>query len=569
MWCETATERSLVEYGRDLSLVKAIKDGDLDFIKRYYEEHPNSISAMFFTCFGRGTALHQATITNNLEIAKELVAKMSEEDVLICNDAGHTALDIAAITGGIEKIKIAECMIRKSKKLLTTESKGKLIPLANACGAGRKDMIYYLYSQTPRDFLLSEIGTSQSSLAIQYCIGNKMFGLEVKIPSNSSSTSDDVRISACDQYHQNEMNNTVAREKASFRRMWSSNLLKLFGIKQVYDLKLTHCYAHKFLCLMSKTIATLDVTKLSRGGSVAQALSIAASHGITEFIVEIISGNPDFLGPSQIFCTAVERRQEKVFSLIYGLGTMKDVVACLNYNGNNLLHVAAQLAPQRVLDGIPGPALQMQRELQWFQEVERIVPHSFRQHPNNLHKTPYEIFDESHKVLVQQGEKWMKDIAQSSMVVGTLIITIMFIALYTVPGGNNQETGFPLFLQNKVFNLFIISNATSFFASSTSVLMFLGILSSRYAPKDFLKSLPTKLIIALSSLFISIATMMVAFCSTVIIMLKGELSFIIPIVLLASIPVSLFVWLQFPLLVTVAHSTYGPGIFDRKTKKWL
>ncbi|XVF82787.1 hypothetical protein PTKIN_Ptkin16aG0077600 [Pterospermum kingtungense] len=202
-------------------------------------------------------------------------------------------------------------------------------------------------------------------------------------------------------------------------------------------------------------------------------------------------------------------------------------------------------------------------------EVESIVPPAYKEYRNQAGETPYETFDRSHADLLKRGEQWMKDIAQSSTIVGTLIITIMFAALFTVPGGNNQDTGFPLLLKKKLFKLFIISDAIALFASSTSVLMFVGILSSRYSKDDFLTSLPTKLIIGLSALFISIAAMMVAFCSTVIIMVKGQLEIVIPIVLLAAIPVGLFVWLQFPLLVSTFISTYRPGIFDRKMKKLL
>ncbi|KAJ7972745.1 Ankyrin repeat-containing protein [Quillaja saponaria] len=43
--------------------------------------------------------------------------------------------------------------------------------------------------------------------------------------------------------------------------------------------------------------------------------------------------------------------------------------------------------------------------------------------------------------------------------------------------------------------------------------MFLAILTSRYQPKDFHRDLPWKLLVGLSSLFVSIATMLVAFCA--------------------------------------------------------
>ncbi|KDP37872.1 hypothetical protein JCGZ_06379 [Jatropha curcas] len=230
--------------------------------------------------------------------------------------------------------------------------------------------------------------------------------------------------------------------------------------------------------------------------------------------------------------------------------------------------MAAKLAPPDKLAGISGAALQMQRELQWYKEVESISIPSYKEYTNSDNEQASEMFSKSHKELLKDGEEWMKESATSCTVVGALIITIMFTATFTVPGGNVQDTGFPMFAHEKSFMIFIISDAVSLFASSTSVLMFLGVLTSRYSEDDFLKSLPKKLIIGLSTLFISIAAMMVAFCATLMIMLEGELRLVLPIILLASIPVNLFILLQFPLLVEIFVSTYGPGVFDRKMKPW-
>jgi len=148
--------------------------------------------------------------------------------------------------------------------------------------------------------------------------------------------------------------------------------------------------------------------------------------------------------------------------------------------------------------------------------------------------------------------------------------TIMFAAAFTVPGGNNQDTGFPIFLDERLFILVIISDALSLFSSTTSVVMFLGILTSRYAEDDFLESLPKKMIIGLSTLFFSIAAMMIAFSTALLIMLQGQYSWIIiPVICLASVPVTLFILMQFPLLVDMCMSTYGPGIFDKKMERWV
>ncbi|XP_007221377.2 ankyrin repeat-containing protein NPR4 [Prunus persica] len=231
-----------------------------------------------------------------------------------------------------------------------------------------------------------------------------------------------------------------------------------------------------------------------------------------------------------------------------------------------MLHVAGMLSPLAKLDNISGAALQMQRELQWFKEVETIVLPRIKESYNNNNMTPRELFTRIHKELVKEGERWMKETATSCTVVGALIITIMFAAAFTVPGGNNGETGFPIFLHKNLFMTFIVSDAISLFSSTTSVLMFLGILTSRYAEHDFLKSLPTKMIIGLSTLFISIANMMVAFSSALFIVIHEESWIVIPMIFVASVPVTLFIWMQFPLLVEMYISTYGRGIFDRKVK---
>ncbi|KAJ7974923.1 Ankyrin repeat family protein [Quillaja saponaria] len=283
---------------------------------------------------------------------------------------------------------------------------------------------------------------------------------------------------------------------------------------------------------------------------VSDAIFQAAERGISEFIIESSKAYPDLLwdrnkNGGNLFFSAIEFRQAKVFSLIYGLAIKDGLASALDLRKNKMLHVAG-LAPKTELNRISGAALQMQRELQWFKEVESILPPYMQEALNIDKKTPRDVFTENHKELVKDGEIWMKGTASSCTVVGALIVTIMFAAAFTVPGGNHEDTGYPVFLNRKLFMLFMISDAISLFSSSTSVLMFLGILTSRYAEEDFLKPLPKKLIIGLSTLFLSIATMMMTFCAAMYLTLHGQLWIFIPLILLASIPVTLFILLQFP-----------------------
>ncbi|XVF82786.1 hypothetical protein PTKIN_Ptkin16aG0077500 [Pterospermum kingtungense] len=124
---------------------------------------------------------------------------------------------------------------------------------------------------------------------------------------------------------------------------------------------------------MSKMIAGLDALP----NSVIEAIHNASRRWITEFIVEIIKTNPDLLvyadnDHRNIFQIAVLHRQEKVFSIIYGIEAMKyDLPTYADKYDNNMLHLAGKLEPvsQLKLDQISGAALQMQRELQWFKVI--------------------------------------------------------------------------------------------------------------------------------------------------------------------------------------------------------
>ncbi|XP_021812522.1 ankyrin repeat-containing protein ITN1-like, partial [Prunus avium] len=246
----------------------------------------------------------------------------------------------------------------------------------------------------------------------------------------------------------------------------------------------------------------LKVTKHRHNrDNVFPALLRAIKRGMFEFTDSVLQARPDLMWLSNqkgrnVFHLAVECRQEKIYSLIYRLNERKRklIGSFTDESTNNALHVAGMLYPLANLDNIAGAALQMQREVQWFKEVETIVLPRDKESTNDDGMTPRELFTKNHKELVKEGERWMKETATSCTVVGALIITIMFAAAFTMPGGNNGQTGFPIFLHKK-FRVFIVSDAISLFSSTTSVLIFLGILTSRYAKDDFLKSLPTNMII--------------------------------------------------------------------------
>lgn len=202
------------------------------------------------------------------------------------------------------------------------------------------------------------------------------------------------------------------------------------------------------------------------------------------------------------------------------------------------------------------------------QEVDKLVRPIARGRPNKAGKTPEMIFTEEHEELRAEGEKWMKDIAASCTIVAALIITVVFIAAIIVPGGNAPDFGYPTLWESDALTTFVVSDAVSLFTSTTSLLMFLSILTSRYAEQDFLYALPRRLCIGLLTLFLSILFMMAAFCSTVYLVFGHKNTWVlIPVAALTCLPITSFVLMQFPLLIDVVSSTYGRGIFGKQSDR--
>ncbi|GKC00743.1 ankyrin repeat-containing domain, PGG domain protein [Tanacetum coccineum] len=281
------------------------------------------------------------------------------------------------------------------------------------------------------------------------------------------------------------------------------------------------------------------------------------------FSCSVIQGYPDLTwkvndNNLSIFHSAVKHRREDIYNLLYEIGAMKDMITPLkDKNENNMLHLVGKIAKQKRLADVSGVALQMQRELLWFEEVKKMIPPSYRNRKNKDDLTPQDLFTQEHKELVTLGEKWMKGTANQCMVVAALIATIVFAAAFTVPGGYDQNDGIPMFYSKATFVVFVVADAISLFSSSASILIFLSILTARYAERDFLESIPKKLMAGLATLFISIATMTLTFgVSFFVLYKKGFLWIPILISVFALLLVILYMFLQYGLFADVIRSTY-------------
>ncbi|XP_027362855.1 ankyrin repeat-containing protein NPR4-like [Abrus precatorius] len=328
---------------------------------------------------------------------------------------------------------------------------------------------------------------------------------------------------------------------------------------------MTHCLVAEILSRLCQRISNYNEYEL-REASAYDAMLQAAKLGVIEFINAMVKAKPHLLWGATdknkrgVFSHAILNRRKEVLELIEDLQGPKDMIKCSEDEfGNTLLHLAGYTGPSSDFHSKSGSFVQMQREIQWFKKVKRIVHPKCMETKNKDDKKPREIFTENHNEMVKEGERWAKDTASSFTLVGTLITTIMFAAAFTVPGGNDQNTGIPMFVGESIFTLFIIADAISLFTSATSVLIFIGILTSRYAEKDFYKTLPLKLLCALVFLFFSVVFMMITFCAALGMMLKGYRRVIIAAMSLASIPVIVLVPAQLRLIFEISKSTIRSG----------
>lgn len=287
---------------------------------------------------------------------------------------------------------------------------------------------------------------------------------------------------------------------------------------------------------------------------------IAARTGAREVVEKILGIIPvaiedvDRDGKNALLL-AVENRHPHVYKFLQKKYATRDsVFQKVDKDGNSAMHLAATLGYNRPWR-IPGAALQMQWEIKWYKFVKNSMPRHFFSRHNFKGQTPKEVFTETHTDLVKDGGTWLTNTSQSCSVVAALIATVAFATATTVPGGVRQ-TGFPALEGRPAFDVFAICSLIALCFSVTSLTMFLSILTSRYQEADFENSLPIKLIVGLTSLFVSIASMLVSFCAGHFFVLKHELKYAaFPVYAVTCLPITFFAAAQCPLYFDLIRST--------------
>ncbi|MED6171882.1 hypothetical protein PIB30_044979 [Stylosanthes scabra] len=291
-------------------------------------------------------------------------------------------------------------------------------------------------------------------------------------------------------------------------------------------------------------------------------LLTAAKNGILEMVEEMLGFAPAFIQEltrdgKNILLVAAVNKQPLIIRALQRIDVWKSLIRITDNENNNILHLAAMM-PKHEAWHIAGSAMQMHWEVKWYQYLESLAPPHLIFQPNNNEDLPGDIFKESHKELMKDAGDWLKSTSESCSVVAALIAGVAYATASNVPGGNNDKTGKPTLEGQPVFDMFTIASLLALCFSVTALVMFLSILTSRQQPRYYKWDLPLKLLLGLSSLFLSIAAILTSFCSAYFFVLKDRMHHMEFVVIYAAtcLPVTFYAVAQFPLYWEIVKAIF-------------
>ncbi|KAH6801472.1 hypothetical protein C2S52_001936 [Perilla frutescens var. hirtella] len=476
-------------------------------------------------------ALHVAVYMKNTEFVRELVKGANPSELELHDGRGYSPCCYAARTGEVE---VADIMMKKNANLGSKRNRQGTTPLQLAVFYGNAKLALQFLRSAQVDDLLEQEWVDLLLVTVH----GKMCDVASAILEKDASLA-----------VKKDIDQQTALHVLAQLDLSSSGCKSRDYPKMEHDLR----NLAKKLWVEIQKLERDNVLELMKNPPI---LHDAAKVGNVELIIMITHAYPDLLGHTNnkghsIYHIAVMYQQECVLELIKQPENIIDFKAISeDINGDNILHLAGKLQPPDGLKIVYEPDLQMKKSLAWFKEVEKAVPPFFAEKKNKNGYKPREVFWKEHKSLLEESGKHLKSTAESGMLVSTIILTVVFAAAFTPPGGYHQDTGLPLLLIESWFSIFVIFDVLALFSSTYSIISFWSILSSNYEEDQFLSS-PKNLRHALTALLLSLLCAISAFLSTFFLVFVDErrvlvLSFMLPVYVLLVIGVSFQFFKLFP-----------------------
>ncbi|KAI6679109.1 hypothetical protein NL676_032990 [Syzygium grande] len=520
-------------------LLTAAFMGDWESAKAIIGRDNASVRARITSRFE--TVLHIATLSAQDKFVKNLLDYLNPDDLLMVDSDGCTALHNAVHCGRIEMVK---ALVGRDRRLTQIPDYKGRVPLRISTqeASTHKEIAWFLAEKTTDDgpsYPFSSPSAINPILDLTYA-GHHGIPLELNYEPADENLRD-----------MQGPRNPVP------------------PIKRIHEVKLRYVAAVMLAKKVCRAISGMRTTEITEFFLERNLLGFATTKGNSDLVKLCIQSFPELIrikpNGDSLMTLAVKNRQERILSLFLKKSSNNElslVPAPTPEESEKMMLAAAKYDSHlEAVTYVSGAAFEMQRELQWFKVVEKWLFPDLRTFKHEG-KSYWQIFTEEHQQLLVKGGEWVKNTAQSCMVVSTLIATVLFAASYNVPKGNSGITGNPLWFGMEALMVFEISDALGLFSSVTAIMLFLAILTSRYEAQDFLHSLPRKIIMGLSFLILSLACMLVAFGAAYKIVQQKRPEWVYILFALLSIcPFLLFLILQIPLLGEIAKSTYGRGAF--------
>ncbi|KAI8029190.1 hypothetical protein LOK49_LG01G02208 [Camellia lanceoleosa] len=447
------------------------------------------------------TVLHILSVHGKTVAIRELdkQALLSTEHLKKCNVNGQIALHEAARFGHKE---IAEIMLKKEGdggdlNLILARNELGETPIHLPAPFGKKDVFNFLETKINDDQLM-RLRTGDGCTVLHAAVNGEYYNLAMSILESYPNLADKRQEKGMTAL------NLLASKPFSFRSTWLANMSSMsfvpwqtvkilaYHCKKTTSVKKTtlrgcadaeasddvkvvgalrdlrwrrqkHVVARKLAKkLIEKEKNWIDYPNCEniarQKNRMIDPLIQATKRCIIEIVEEILENFPhaantvDYEHGHNILHIAAEQKRENIAEqknlVLYDylqktVNHADRMMLDIDYHGNTVLHIAASQDYQVV--SVFGPVYSMTWEVFWFKREEDDCHPFFLYHRNYDGKTAQEVFEKNHNEMRKEAEKAAKDMNSGLMLVSTIIGSVNYAALFTLPGGLDQISGLPIF----------------------------------------------------------------------------------------------------------------------------
>ncbi|MCL7044804.1 hypothetical protein MKW94_030853, partial [Papaver nudicaule] len=356
---------------------------------KFFRDFPEALAAEITE--DGSTALHVAVRLGRVDFVRELLELMTEEQSELKTHLGNTAIAVAAGGNNMEIIKM---LIESNPHLPIIGNENELHAVTIAAINGNETIMRYLYPLTSKSTVwwgarsVASFLTSAARLDAfdvvedllshfpDYALVRDDYGmctlLSVLAEKPSAFPSGHQFGLLGGWIYQLEFSNASIFFTAGSKT--HETVLKALriivpGVKQVLNGKEKHDHTAVIVQQICSLLPNLNPQQLKES-FINDAIHRSIIHGTVEVFEILVDTNPylehfkDENGRG-LFQISIINRQESIFQYMSQMGQRNQDMALLDNFDNNALHCAALWDSSSQL--VHSPALQMQREIQWFQ----------------------------------------------------------------------------------------------------------------------------------------------------------------------------------------------------------